>query len=101
MTGWRLGHAHGPRAIINEMAKLQQNTYVCAPSMVQHAGLAAMDFDVSGIVTDYRRKRDRLVAGLRDRFEFERTGGAFYLFPKAPWGTGTEFATRAVGEGLL
>ena len=40
MTGWRLGFAHGPRRLIEEMIKLQQFTYVCAPSMVQYAGVA-------------------------------------------------------------
>lgn len=101
MTGWRLGFAHGPRAIVNEMMKLQQFTYVCAPSVVQHAGMAAMDFDVSGIVADYKRKRDRLCDGLRERFEFGIPGGAFYLFPKTPWGTGTEFVTEAIRQSLL
>jgi aspartate/methionine/tyrosine aminotransferase len=43
MTGWRLGFAHGPRRIIEQMIKLQQFTFVCAPSMVQHAGVAAWD----------------------------------------------------------
>jgi aspartate/methionine/tyrosine aminotransferase len=101
MTGWRLGYAHGPKAIIDEMMKLQQFTYVCAPSIVQHAGLAAMDFDVTGIVKDYQRKRDLLCAGLKDRFEFQTPGGAFYLFAKSPWGTGTEFVTEAVKNSLL
>lgn len=101
MTGWRLGYAHGPKAIVDEMMKLQQFTYVCAPSAFQHAGLAAMDFDVSGIVADYKRKRDLLAVGLRGRFEFELPGGAFYLFPKAPWGTGTEFVTEAIRNNVL
>lgn len=101
MTGWRLGYAHGPKAIIDEMMKLQQFTYVCAPSMVQAAGMAAMDFDVTGIVADYKRKRDLLCAGLRDRFQFAVPGGAFYLFANAPWGTGTEFVTEAVKNSLL
>lgn len=101
ITGWRLGYAHGPKAIIDEMLKLQQCTFVCAPSMVQHAGIAAMDFDVTGIVSDYKRKRDLMVAGLKDRFELNVPGGAFYLFPKAPWGTGTEFVTHGITEQLL
>ena len=42
MTGWRLGFAHGPRRLIEEMIKLQQFSFVCAPSMVQHAGVAAL-----------------------------------------------------------
>jgi aspartate/methionine/tyrosine aminotransferase len=101
MTGWRLGWAHGPKRLIQEMAKLQQFTFVCAPSIVQHAGVAAMEFDVSGIVADYRRKRDLLVAGLKADYEFAVPGGAFYLFPKAPWGTGTEFVTEAIAHNLL
>ncbi len=101
MTGWRLGWAHGPKALIQEMAKFQQFTFVCAPSAVQHAGVAALGYDVSGIVADYKRKRDRLVAGLKDDYEFAVPGGAFYLFPKVPRGTGTEFVTRAIERNLL
>lgn len=101
MTGWRLGFAHGPRRVIEEMTKLQQFTFVCAPSMVQHAGVAAWDFDVGDIVADYRRKRDRVYAGLRERYEISQPGGAFYIFPQAPWGTATEFVTEAIRHNLL
>lgn len=101
MTGWRLGFAHGPRRVIEEMTKLQQFTYVCAPSVVQHAGVVAWDHDTSAILAEYRQKREWLCAALRDRFEFTRPGGAFYLFPKAPWGTGSEFVAEAIRNNLL
>jgi aspartate aminotransferase/aminotransferase len=101
MTGWRLGWAHGPRRLIEEMIKLQQFTFVCAPSMVQHAGVVALDTDVSAFVAEYRRKRDRLYDGIRDCYEVSRPGGAFYMFPKAPWGTGTEFVAEAIRQNLL
>ena len=101
MTGWRLGFCHGPRRLVEEMIKLQQFTYVCAPSVVQYAGVAAWDYDVSAIVADYQAKRDRLVDGLKDRYELQAPGGAFYLFPKAPWGTGTEFVSEAIRNNLL
>jgi len=101
ITGWRLGWVHGPKRIVDEMAKLQQFTYVCAPSMVQAAGVAALDFDPAAIVADYRRKRDRLTAGLADLYEFTVPGGAFYLFARAPWGTGTEFVAEAIRNNLL
>jgi aspartate aminotransferase/aminotransferase len=101
MTGWRLGYAHGPRRLIEEMIKLQQFTYVCAPSIVQYAGVAAWDFDVSAIVADYKRRRDRLVAALNDCYEIVNPRGAFYLFPKAPWGTGSEFVAEAIRNNLL
>jgi aspartate aminotransferase/aminotransferase len=101
MTGWRLGFCHGPRRLIDEMTKLQQFTYVCAPSIVQCAGVAAWDYDIASIVADYQRKRDRMVAGLSGRYELTAPGGAFYLFPKTPWGTGTEFVTEAIRNNLL
>jgi len=102
MTGWRLGYAHGPGAIIEQMTKLQQSTFVCAPSIVQWAGLAAVEYDVTGIVADYKRKRDLLAAGMKGKYEFELPGGAFYLFPKVPAGrTGTEFVTAAIDHNLL
>src|SRR5262249_48509081 len=94
MTGWRLGYCHGPRRVIEEMIKLQQFSFVCAPSIVQPAGVVAWDCDVSGHVADYRRKRDRVWEGLKDRFDLVRSEGAFYLFPRAPWGSGTEFVSE-------
>lgn len=101
MTGWRLGWAHGPKRLIQEMIKFQQFTYVCAPSMVQHAGIAAMSYDPTAIVADYRRKRDLMVAGLKDDYELVVPGGAFYLFPKVPSGTATEFVKEAVNHKLM
>jgi aspartate aminotransferase/aminotransferase len=102
MTGWRLGYAHGPRGLIEEMTKLQQFTFVCAPSMVQHAGVVALDFDVSPFVADYRRKRDRIVAALRDHYEFPPPGGAFYCYPKAPAGrSASDFVAEAIRNHLL
>ncbi len=102
MPGWRLGFAHGPAAIISEMIKIQQYSFVCAPQPVQWAGATALAVDISGHINAYRRKRDLVVEGLRDDYELMCPRGAFYAFPKAPWGTATEFCTRAVEEyGLL
>jgi aspartate aminotransferase/aminotransferase len=101
MTGWRLGFAHGPRRLIEEMAKLQQFTFVCAPSIVQHAGVTAWDYDASAIVPNYRRKRDRIWEGLKDRYELVRPEGAFYAFPKAPHGSGSAFVAEAIRNNLL
>jgi aspartate aminotransferase/aminotransferase len=103
MTGWRVGYCHGPRPLIEEMIKLQQCTFVCAPSIAQHACVVAFDLDreVSGIVADYRWKRDRLFDGLKERFEIVKPGGAFYMFPKAPWGNGPDFVAMAIRNNLL
>lgn len=101
MTGWRLGYAHGPSRLIQEMAKLQQFSYVCAPSIVQYAGVVALNQDLSDHVDAYRRKRDAVVEALADDFEFSYPEGAFYAFPRAPWGTASEFVAEAIQRNLL
>jgi aspartate aminotransferase/aminotransferase len=101
MTGWRIGWAHGPQHVIQEMIKLQQFTFVCSPHPVQWAGVTAWNYDVSDRVAEYRRKRDFIVGELKQDFEICGASGAFYLFLKAPWGTGTEFVTEAIRNELL
>jgi aspartate aminotransferase len=101
MTGWRLGFVHGPAEVIDTMVKVQQYTFVCAPQPAQWAGAVAMDVDISEQIDAYHRKRDLIVDGLSDRYEIARPGGAFYVFPRAPWGTGTEFVQRAIEHKLL
>ena len=104
MTGWRLGYAAGPRSVIEQMTKLQQYTFVCAPSMVQVAGVVAFDVDVSDRAAEYRRKRDRVVARLGEAYELTAPGGAFYAFPRVPERlglSGTEFVERAIARDLL
>ena len=101
MTGWRLGFVHGPAEVIDTMVKLQQYTFVCAPQPVQWAGAVAMDVDMSHYVSEYKRKRDLIVNGLSDVYEITKPGGAFYVFPKAPWGTGGEFVAEAIKHNLL
>ena len=101
MTGWRLGWMHGPEKLMQQMSKLQQFSFVCAPHPVQWAGLSAMDVDISGSVADYRSKRDFLLKELSPHYEIGPAGGAFYLFLKAPWGTATEFVTEAIRQDLL
>lgn len=101
MTGWRLGFAHGPAEIIDAMTKLQQFTFVCAPQPVQWAGQTALEVDMQPHIDEYRGKRDRVVAGLADLYEIVNPGGAFYIFPKAPWGTASQFVARAIDNELL
>ncbi len=81
MTGWRLGYAAGPDAIISQMTKLQQYTFVCAPSALQHAALKALDIPMNDHVAAYRKKRD---------------------IPKAPAGTSaTDFVAKAIENNVL
>jgi aspartate aminotransferase len=101
MTGWRLGYAHGPEDVILEMIKLQQFTFVCAPQPVQWPGVTACDIEFPERVAEYRLNRDFLVHALGGLYEFAPADGAFYLFAKAPWGTGSEFVAEAIKNDLL
>ena len=101
MTGWRLGYATGPAEIIGAMTTLQQYTFVCAPAPLQWGAVEALDVDASAQVEAFRRRRDLVYEGLRGRFRLEKPGGAFYLFPEAPGGSGTQFAERAIRAGVL
>jgi aspartate aminotransferase/aminotransferase len=101
MTGWRLGYASGPAELIEKMAMVQQYTFVCAPSMVQWAGITALQTDMSEEVDSYRRKRDLVYEGLSKAFEVRKPGGAFYIFPRAPKDDGTEFVRKAIEQNVL
>jgi aspartate aminotransferase/aminotransferase len=101
VTGWRVGYAHGPAEIIEAMTRLQQYTFVCAPTPFQFAGVAALDVDMGPYIADYRHKRDMIVDALRGTYEIVPPGGAFYIFPRAPWGTGSEFVAKAIENELL
>jgi aspartate aminotransferase/aminotransferase len=104
MTGWRLGYTAAPEPlqdVIEQMTKIQQYTFVCAPSPFQKAAMAALDYDVSEFVDAYRQKRDMVYEGLRDKFEMVKPGGAFYAFVKAPAGGATKFVEKAIANNVL
>ncbi len=101
MTGLRSAYLHGPGEIVDALAQLQQLTFVNAPTPVQWGSIAAMDVDISPLVDEYRRRRDYLVSELQRDYELPYPSGAFYLFPRLPWGTGESFLQAAVAESLL
>lgn len=108
-TGWRLGYATGPRPLIEEISKLQQYTFVCAPTPLQF-GMAAYDdpevhAQISSMVALYAKNRDRCVERLSQAgYQITRPGGAFYAFPSIPTALGIgsrEFFERCRMEKLL
>jgi aspartate/methionine/tyrosine aminotransferase len=110
MTGWRLGYAAAAgaaKAVVEQMTKLQQYTFVCAPSMVQYSAMAVVDGhepDMTPYVKAYQKKRDMVVEMLSEDFELAVPGGAFYAFPKVPGGgkvTATQFVAKAIERNVL
>ncbi len=103
-TGWRLGYAAGPKPLIQQMAKLQQYTFVCAPSMAQVGVAEAFNVDLSDHVAAYERKRNMVEAAFEDVTELVHPGGAFYAFVKIPERLGMtaqQFAEDAVQQRVL
>jgi aspartate aminotransferase/aminotransferase len=102
MTGWRLGYAAGPPELIEQMVKLQQYVYICAPAPLQHGALAALDVPMTEAVDAYRRKRDLVFDLISKKFRLARPPGAFYAFPAAPAGiSGSDFCIKAIERGVL
>ena len=86
MTGWRLGYAMGPAAIIRQMQKLQSQSTSNPTSIIQKAAVAALRSSqdcVAEMREDYIRLRGKIVEGLRHipGVECHQPDGAFYVFP--------------------
>ena len=87
MTGWRLGYAAGPRALIAAMQMIQDQSTSNASSIAQKAGLAALqgpESTFAPMVAEYLARRDLFVAGLNalPGVSCRVPDGAFYVFPK-------------------
>lgn len=86
MTGWRLGWLLAPESLMPAIDRLAQNVFLAAPTVAQHAALAALGPDTRAILeghkAEFRRRRDYLVP------ELLRLGfgvpvlpqGAFYVY---------------------
>lgn len=83
MTGWRLGYAVGPKAIIEKMALVQDLIYVCPATPLQHAVLAAFKLESSyynDMRTMYQHKKQEAVKALTEMgFEVTHPEGAYYI----------------------
>ncbi len=102
MTGWRVGWAAGPQDLVQAMTKFQQFSFVCAPAPFQIAAAAAVDYPMGDSMAAYKAKRDLIHNGLLEAgYEVEKPAGAFYAFPKLPWGSGSEFVEECVRNNLL
>ena len=86
MTGWRIGFAGGPKAVIKAMDKLQSQSTSNTSSISQAAAVEALngpqDF-IPEMVEVYQARRDMVVDMLNQApgLTCHRPEGAFYVFP--------------------
>ena len=104
MTGWRLGYACAPEALIKQMTKIHQFAIMCAPTTSQYAAVEALkngDNDVKEMRQAYNQRRRFLMHSFKEMgLECFEPFGAFYVFPciKEFGMTSEEFATRFLEE---
>ena len=111
MTGWRLGYGVMPEPIARAVTLVNNNTFACAGTFVQHAGIAAVtgpDEPIQAMVAKFRERRDVIVKGLNDipGISCVMPRGAFYAFPNISAITHDDkklalFLLEEAGVGLL
>lgn len=83
ITGWRLGYASGPRAMIEAMILVHDLFYICAPTPLQHGVAAGMELGpeyYAEMRADYATKRAMLCDALDAAgLPAIRPEGAYYV----------------------
>ena len=103
MTGWRMGYAVWPEALVEGATRLAVNCHSCVNSAAQHAGIAALEGPqdaVDGMVSAFDRRRRLIVKGLNNLPGIRCCipAGAFYAFPNI---TETGLTARNLQDRLL
>jgi aspartate aminotransferase len=103
MTGWRCGYAAVPEALVDPLTRFFVNSTSCVPAFVQRGAIAALtgpQESVTEMVTEFRARRDLVVAGLRalPGVTCAEPGGAFYAFPNV---TGVPLPAAVLATRLL
>lgn len=103
MTGWRLGYAVWPDAMVDGVTRLCINDHSCVNAPAQFAGIAALEGpqdDVRAMVAEFDRRRQMIVERLNTLpgFRCADAAGAFYAFPNIE---GTGMTARQAQDRFL
>lgn len=105
MTGWRIGYAVWPDALVEHAVRLNINSVSCTNAATQYAAIAALEGpqdDVDTMVAAFAERREVLMEEIATLpgFRMGRPEGAFYAMPNIE-GTGisaAEFQDRLLEE---
>jgi len=85
MTGWRIGYACGPAALIDAMMKVHQYAMMCVSTIAQEGALEALKHGWDSVVKmreQYHRRRDLIVRRFNEiGLTCHLPRGSFYAFP--------------------
>lgn len=109
MTGWRVGYVYATAGILDQIMKIHDAVAICAPSLSQHAALAALEGPqecVAAIKGVLQQRRD-LVCERLERlagfFDYVKPQGAYYLMARyrVPGVDSMTFALRLLHEARV
>jgi len=102
MTGFRIGYACGPSALIEAMMKVHQYSMLCAPILSQEAATEALKNGAPAVARmkeQYQRRRDLIVRRFNESgLKCHMPKGSFYAFPSIQ---GTGLSSMEFCQGLL
>lgn len=103
MTGWRMGFAVWPDALIDKARKLAVNAWSCVNAPAQFAGLAALtgpQTAVTAMVQEFDARRKTIVEGLNaiSGISCRTPLGAFYAYPNI---SDTGWKAKELASALL
>jgi aspartate/methionine/tyrosine aminotransferase len=103
MTGWRLGYAVWPEALVAHAVRLCINDHSCVNAATQYAGIAALTGPqdaVADMLAAFDQRRRVIVSELNQLpgFRCVEPAGAFYAFPNIE---GTGLSAREAQDRLL
>jgi aminotransferase len=102
MTGWRIGYACGPAALIDAMMKVHQYAMMCASIVAQEAALEALKHGWDQVLKmreQYHRRRDLIVRRFNEiGLKCHSPRGSFYAFPDI---TATGLSEKEFSVNLL
>jgi aspartate aminotransferase len=103
MTGWRMGYAAGPKALVSAMQMVQDQSTSNVNSITQRAALAALtgpQEPVRTMVKEFHQRRDLLHGGLTQvpGVRCARPEGAFYAFPDVTAWVGKSWKGKKLGS---
>ena len=112
MTGWRIGFVLAPTQVIGGILKLQSHSTSNPTSIAQKAAIEALrgpQESVTAMLAEYRRRRDFVIARLRQipGVKVNVPEGAFYAYPnvgvafKGGIKNSLDFATQLLAEEFV
>lgn len=105
MTGWRIGYALGPSALIAKMAVMQGHITSCASSVSQWASVGAIregQADADAMVAEYAKRMEYVYGELSSmpHIAVTKPQGAFYFFIDVRPGYGKKAGGAAITDDM-